>query len=243
MAGEDAEEGGGDGGDGGENPLIVAVAVVGFHDFAGEIGAIDVTAEIPFDREIAGRIAGNGHEGNECPVAEQNDERDEDETTRFEEPGEKGGDAVTDADTLEDAGVAEIFEIETEESVIDEAEEDEEEDTSKDAAGELGGGFATGAVGAEGEGDDDADEEEEEREDEVVEDEALPWDVFELGFGDGFGGGAEIFAEGAEEGVAADDPEHIEATEGVDGEESGRRRWWRGGVGGVEVGIGRGCGG
>ena len=65
-----------------------------------------------------------------------------------------------------------------------------------------------------------AHQEQEEREDQVVEPEPLPLDVLELLGERRCALGAPPLAEGARELVAADDPEHVEAAEGVDREQA-----------------------
>ena len=72
---------------------------------------------------------------------------------------------------------------------------------------------------------DHADQEQEQREDQVVEPEAFPLDVLEL-LAEAQGlRRAPPFAQRPRDLVAADDPEHVEAPQGVDrGQALGRRR-------------------
>ena len=108
--------------------------------------------------------------------------------------------------------------------VIDEAENNEEQGPLDELEVDrpLVGGRLR--LGQERERDGDARDEHEQGEDEVVEMEARPLDVVELDGPDAGPAPVRHLGQGPEEGVAADDPEHVEAAQGVEREEPRFRR-------------------
>lgn len=74
IAGEGSEEDRHDGGPGGEPAFVVTEAVVFGEDFAGEVGAIEVTGEVSGRGEVAGDTAGGGDEAEDEPVSDEGEE-------------------------------------------------------------------------------------------------------------------------------------------------------------------------
>ena len=104
--------------------------------------------------------------------------------------------------------------------VVDEAQQDEKQGALDQL--DVEGALVRGGLrlGQEREGDGHPGDEHEQGEDEVVEVEAGPFDVLEL---DRPGAGpapVRHFGQGPEEGVAADDPEHVETAQGVEREQA-----------------------
>ncbi len=115
-------------------------------------------------------------------------------------------------------------EIETDGVVVNDAEQDEQQAAGNDVpveGGAVGGG---GVAFGEREREADAGDEKEQREDHVIGVEAGPRDVFELAGPPLEDRPAGEGGQGGEDAIAAHDPEHVEAAEGVERVEAGRGR-------------------
>jgi hypothetical protein len=132
---------------------------------------------------------------------------------------EDARDPGADGDPLEDAEEPHVRPGLRHAVVVEDADDVEEDGADEDAA--VGGHEALLPEDArEREDDGHAREEHEEREDQVEEGEALPGHVIELCVHPGSGGSLVELARGLEEHARPDDPEHVEAAQGIDGDEA-----------------------
>ncbi len=130
VAGEDAEERGGDGGDGVDDAFGIASAVV---KMAHEEFAIEPCGDVAVgvhERDVAaGKAeAGNGSEAEESPIAEEANGDGDELTAAGEVEFENGGDEVAESDALGDSFEAKRVEIEA----VDGRSVDEEADGDED---------------------------------------------------------------------------------------------------------------
>jgi len=233
FACEDTGQSGGDGGDIVEEADCVVDAA---GELSGENGAVEPGGEVAGLGEVAGREAGCGGEGEDGPVAEEEAGEPDVSGTGSGVEEEEAGEGVGDPDAAEDAHDAEVGEgSDLEAVVIDHAEDEEDESPAEDFSDEFAFGRPLVKGGSQRIGGRDAADEDEEGEDEVVGGEAVPVGMVEL-VGEGLPeGGSAGFGEGVEDFLGADDPEHVEAAEGVEGGEA-----W-GGTGSHVSGLWRVC--
>ncbi len=90
LAGEDAEEAGGDGGDGGEEPLGVVRAIPALAGEEAEVEPVGEVALGAFGEVLAG-AAGDGDEGHERPVAQEQGEEGDNAPAGVQEAKEEPG--------------------------------------------------------------------------------------------------------------------------------------------------------
>src|SRR5262249_16243112 len=121
--------------------------------------------------------------------------------------------------------------IELQEAVIDQPQKEQQQRSPNHSAIDRGGALAPFARLAEGKRNDSADQEYKERKNQVVEMETLPVPLCQLFMTEGLRRPADPVGDGLGEPFAPNDPEHVEAAEGVDGNHTFRSRAVRGRLG------------
>jgi hypothetical protein len=161
----------------------------------------------------------DGNENHQGPIAIQESDADPHEAASFEEAEERRGQKVGYRNAIEDATESNIGPGMRESAVIKHAAEIEQEASANDAFEGLGAAVALERFG-EGKDERYTDNEYEEGKNQVVEMESFPVSVFEL-ICEKFGERCRRHVlKGQDEGACADDPEHVEAAEGIDGNEA-----------------------
>ena len=214
--GEGAEQCGDDGGDGYEDALGVVVG--GIH-FPGEQGLVDVRVDGTFSGEHACAVARDRNPGMDSPVAEENAYRPDDLVFDVGKDIDEGGEEVGQTDKAEYTAVADLLPVggECQGIVKDGAEENEQNRPDSDFAEQLQFGRALFDLFAEREGHRNTGEKQEEGENEIVEGKAgvasvshlscVPLRPLPLG----------VVGKSFRQAIATDNPQHIEATKGIEG--------------------------
>ena len=198
-----------------QQALVVAERIAA--ELARDEEPVDVADQVAFRREVVGTEAGRGHEGEQRPVAEQQRGREDRLTARLQVLHGDGREQVTDGDALQHAGPPHLREVELQQAAVNPAEQQQQDEPPQDArVGRRGSAL----VLLERHRQHDADDEDEQREDQVIEHEPFPGPVLHVVAEPR---PPEPDRQGAADVVAARDPEHVEAPQGVDEQEPWRR--------------------
>ncbi len=177
----------------------------------------------------------------QAPVADEDGEAGDHQSARLEEAEQQAGAEVGQADALEHPEQAHIAPALADAAIVDDAAGDQEQAAADDARDRDAAAIAFDGLGQR-EYQRDAGDEDEQREDQVLEVEALPVAVLELLVQDGErparGAAADAIA-GLDQFIATEDPEHVEAAQGVEREQAARAGNRDGRRGGGSRGWGR----
>ena len=185
---------------------------------AGEKQTVDVTGEVAFHRQVAGGETRRMAERHDRPIAEQDAGQPIPKALRrLEVEGEDQlGEHAGETNAAEDAAEAHVLEpLPLEAVVVDDAEEDEDEAALDDLAADFSPRAFREPAGQRIRRR-DAGHEEEQREDEIVSLEAVPIDVLELCIDRTQPAPLGQLEECQQDPVAADDPEEVEAAQGIE---------------------------
>ena len=189
---------------------------------AGQEQTVDVAGEIAFHRQVARRKARRVAKGEHRPVGQQHANEPIPEPTglREVEDEEQLGAHPGQADAAEDAGEAHVFDaLPLQAIIVDDAQQHEDEAAEQDLADHFHPGAGAQAA-RERERRRDPGQEKEQREDEVLEMETVPGNVFELLMHDCQPRPVRELQQRGDDGMPTDDPEEVEAPQGIQGQEA-----------------------